>query len=439
MRRPNVLYIHSHDTGRYIQPYGYQIPTPNLQALAEDGVLFRRAYCANPTCSPSRAALVTGRYPHQNGMFGLAHRGWSMYDYGEHIIHSLRSAGYDTALSGIQHIADEPLTDQIGYDTVLIPPGVRGSPELSAATFLHQHAGDERPFFLSVGFGETHREFPAGDHGVDPAYVLPPAPLPDTPETRTDMAAYIAHARTLDRKMGVVFDALRDTGQWDNTLIICTTDHGIAFPRMKCNLEDHGIGVMLLMRAPDTGPMHGRAVHGLASQIDIVPTICDYCQVDPMAACEGVSLRPLLTGTAQTVRDEIFAEVNYHACYEPMRCIRTDRYKYIERCSDRERPVLPNCDDSLSKDVLLAAGWPAPRPAMLYDTLLDPHESANRVDDPALAEVRDDLRARLRSWQERTADPILEGPIPPPDDAVFNDIDAVRVGPTAPWERCPQY
>ncbi len=96
----NILYMHSHDTGRYIQPYGCGIPTPNLQTLAEEGVLFRQAFCANPTCSPSRAALLTGSYPHQNGMFGLAHRGWSLDDYSQHLVHTLTAHGYAAALAG---------------------------------------------------------------------------------------------------------------------------------------------------------------------------------------------------------------------------------------------------------------------------------------------------------------------------------------------------
>ena len=82
---PNILYIHSHDTGRYVQPYGYQVPTPNIQLLADQGVLFREAFCAAPTCSGSRASLLTGQYCHNNGMLGLAHRGWSLNDYGEHL------------------------------------------------------------------------------------------------------------------------------------------------------------------------------------------------------------------------------------------------------------------------------------------------------------------------------------------------------------------
>src|ERR671929_1909800 len=95
---PNILYIHSHDSGRYLQPYGHAVPTPNLQRLASEGVLFRRAFSCAPTCSPSRAALLTGQFPHQNGMIGLAHRGFRLNDYSRHLVHTLREAGYWSAL-----------------------------------------------------------------------------------------------------------------------------------------------------------------------------------------------------------------------------------------------------------------------------------------------------------------------------------------------------
>jgi N-sulfoglucosamine sulfohydrolase len=91
---PNIIYLHSHDTGRYVQPYGHQIPTPNIQRLADQGLLFRRAFCAAPSCSGSRACLLTGQWAHVNGMTGLAHRGWKLDDYGRHLVHPLREAGY---------------------------------------------------------------------------------------------------------------------------------------------------------------------------------------------------------------------------------------------------------------------------------------------------------------------------------------------------------
>src|SRR6201997_1012479 len=106
-RTPNILYIHSHDSGRYLQPYGHAVPAPNLQRLAEGGVIFRNAFNAAPTCSPSRASLLTGMCPHSNGMFGLAHRGFVLNDYRQHILHTLRGAGYFSALVGLQHIAKD--------------------------------------------------------------------------------------------------------------------------------------------------------------------------------------------------------------------------------------------------------------------------------------------------------------------------------------------
>src|SRR5205823_10091337 len=100
---PNIVYIHSHDSGRYLQPYGHAVPTPNLQRLATEGVLFRQAFSVAPTCSPSRASLLTGQCPHRNGMLGLAHRGFALNDYRKHIIHTLKRAGYRSVLVGLQH------------------------------------------------------------------------------------------------------------------------------------------------------------------------------------------------------------------------------------------------------------------------------------------------------------------------------------------------
>src|SRR5690554_1143196 len=113
----NILYIHTHDTGRYIKPYGYSIPTPNLMRFAEQGTLFRQAYCTSSTCTPSRSALLTGRYPHSNGMIGLAHRGFSIHDYDQHLARFLGRHGYETVLCGEQHEAAQ--TEILGYQRVL--------------------------------------------------------------------------------------------------------------------------------------------------------------------------------------------------------------------------------------------------------------------------------------------------------------------------------
>src|SRR5262245_5628650 len=182
--RPNILYIHSHDSGRYLQPYGHAVPTPNLQRLANEGVLFRQAFNAAPTCSPSRASLLTGMCPHSNGMFGLAHRGFVLNDYKQHILHTLRPAGYYAALFGVQHIARDP--NAIGYDKAHTFQGNRVE-DVSAAAAEFIHNAPKAPLFVDVGFHETHRPFRKAGPREDPRCCLPPAPLPDTPQTRQDI------------------------------------------------------------------------------------------------------------------------------------------------------------------------------------------------------------------------------------------------------------
>src|SRR6195256_1415867 len=113
---PNVLYLNSHDTGRYVQPYGHAIPTPNIQWLADQGVMFRNAFCAAPSCSGSRAALLTGSYCHNNGMMGLPRPGFSLFDSHQHIGHALREAGYHSELIGEQHVSAAP--EVLGFDVV---------------------------------------------------------------------------------------------------------------------------------------------------------------------------------------------------------------------------------------------------------------------------------------------------------------------------------
>jgi arylsulfatase A-like enzyme len=422
--RPNIVYIHTHDIGRYVQPYGYAVPTPNIQQLAEQGVLFRQAYCANPTCSASRASLLTGLYPHNNGMTGLAHRGWSLNDYSQHIIHTLKAAGYQAVLSGTQHVIsnlDGKGWQKIGYDRNL---GSQSEAHKHAVNFLESNP--TQPFFLSVGFGDTHREFLPLNDIDDPRYCRPPDPLPDTPETREDMARFKVSARVLDAKMGAVFQALEKTGLAENTLVICTTDHGIAFPHMKCNLTEGGIGIMLIMRGPG-GFNDGRVVDSMVSHIDIFPTICELLGIEPPQWLQGNSLMPLIKGEVTSVRDEIFAEVNYHAAYEPMRCIRTNRWSYIRRFDGRQRPVLPNCDDGLSKTLWLTHGWAdmAPDEEALYDLMFDPHEAYNLVGNERYAETLASLRSRLFNWMHETDDPLLAGPIPAPQGAVVNDPDGL--------------
>lgn len=421
--RPNIVYLHSHDSGRYLQPYGQPVPTPNIQKLASAGVLFRQAFSAAPTCSPSRASLLTGQCAHRNGMLGLAHRGFSMADYSHHLLHTLRKAGYRSTLAGLQHIASDPT--QIGFDELLRPKNTQAATVAPlAAEFLSRRVA--APFFLDVGFFETHREYPEPTVEDDPRYLQPPVPLPDTPQTRRDMAGFRASARLLDRGVGVVLDALARNGLAANTLVISTTDHGIAFPRMKCSLTDAGFGVSLIMRGPGVFS-GGKVCDAMISHLDVFPTLCELLEIERPAWLDGRSMLPALRGEKKEINEEVFAEVNYHASYEPVRAVRTQRYKYIRRYGGRITPVLPNCDDGPSKSVWLEAGWrgrDVPQEE-LYDLIFDPTEQNNLRADPKSATALRDMQGRLQRWMTRTSDPLLKGPVPAPAGAKVNPVDGV--------------
>ena len=418
---PNILYIHSHDTGRYVQPYGHAIQTPNIQRLAEQGILFRKAFCVAPTCSPSRAGLLTGQYAHCNGMIGLAHRGFSLNDYNQHLVHTLRKAGYYSVLIGEEHLSKDPKDS--GYD--LVSKVERNQADIVAPAAIELLNHDlPQPFFLSVGFFETHRDFLKPTSIDDMKDCLPPVPLPDTDETRRDMAGFKASARALDQGIGAVLEALDANGLSDNTLVICTTDHGIAFPRMKCNLTDHGIGVLLIMRGPG-GFTGGKVSEALVSQIDLFPTICDLLNIDHPSWLQGRSIMPLIRGETEEIHDALFAEVTFHAAYEPKRAVRTQRWKYIRRFDHHLGPVLANCDDSPSKQMLIQYGWEKQlRPLeQLYDLIFDPNEACNLAHDRSVGTILEELRVRLDDWMRTTDDPLLYGPVSAPHGAELNDPD----------------
>ena len=156
-KRPNIILMHSHNTGTFVQPYGHSVPTPNLQRLAEEGVLFRNTFSAAPTCSPSRASFLTGLYPHSAGMLGLAHRGFRMDDYDRHIVNILRGNDYHTALAGVEHTTSD--LGAVGYDEILssadtnYPGGANHSDAVAAvAGFIKSSA--RQPFFSLSGSGK---------------------------------------------------------------------------------------------------------------------------------------------------------------------------------------------------------------------------------------------------------------------------------------------
>lgn len=436
----NIIYMHTHDSGRYLSPYGYNIPTPAIMKFAKEATVFRQCYCAGPTCSPSRAGLLTGYCPHENGMQGLASRGFQLNDYSHHLANYLGKNGYYTALCGIQHEA--PDYHMIGYDEIV------GSQDFNmdqteasmeewdyantkeACAFLKRRSKEDgKPFFLSMGWFNTHREYPRADQEINPDYLAAPAPLYDCDVNRRDMADYCQSAKVVDNCFEEIMTCLEETKLRRDTLIILTTDHGIAFPRMKCTLYDTGIGVAFIIDYPGN-PKRGKATDALMSQLDVFPTVCELAGIPIPPWVAGRSILPFMEGKAEKIRDEIYAEVTYHAAYEPKRCIRTERYKLI-RIFDYHNGVVPaNIDEAISKDFLVENGYLEKKRVKeyLFDLWLDPYERENLTDNEKYADVYNDLSVKLENWMKQTNDPILKygSRVPKPKGARINRLTCLN-------------
>lgn len=412
---PNIIYIHTHDTGRYVSPYGHAVPTPHIARLAGEGVLFRTAHTAAPTCSPSRAALLNGNWPHENGMIGLVHRGARLLDPRQHLANVLSAAGFDSALVGLQHVAPQDELGALGYGEVIdLTANHARDVGPAAAAWLAGRSSD-KPFFLSVGFFETHRVYPDADPADDPRYLTPPPGYPDTADVRGDTARLHTSLRSVDHAVGQVLAALAASGREKDTMVIFTTDHGLPWPEAKCNLGDAGTGVALIMRGP-SGFSGGKVIDALVSQIDLFPTLMDVLGLERPTWLRGESLVPLVVGAAEEIRGEIFAEVTCHAAAEPMRAIRTKEWLYIRRFDGGGLRVLPNVDEGDAKTLYLHHGWTANPPATraLYNVVIDPLEKRNRIDDEDCAEIVAGLDGRLLEWMNATNDPLLDPEWAPP-------------------------
>lgn len=417
----NIIYLHTHDTGRWIQPYNPSVSTPHLMDLAKEGTLFRNAYCCGPTCSPSRSALLTGEYPHCNGMLGLAHRGFKLKDYSRHLANYLKTQGYETALFGMQHEAARG--EDIGYDILFSDPrreerdmwDIRNG-EKALEYLRGEH---KKPFFLSYGLECTHKPYPEPE--VNDNYVAVPSCLPDTRETRRDFAGFITSAKRADECLGRILWEVKSQGLDKNTLIIYTTDHGVALPHMKCTLYDTGIGVSLILKYPGNKSA-GKALDSLVSQLDLFPTMCQLAGLQTPDWLQGVSLAPLLNGETEEVRHEVFAEVTYHAAADPMRCVRTARYKYIKKYGNQKGYLPANIDSGESKELLLKAGllnWEIPE-EMLFDLYLDPEERVNLTGRPGYEGIYKEMKGLLMKHQEETGDFIGKGELKRPRGIVLN-------------------
>lgn len=381
--RPNIVHIICHDLGRHLRCYGRpDVASPNLDRLAAEGVRFANCFTPSPPCSPARGCMMTGRYAHSNGQIGLTHRGFPLPDGEQTIVDYLNDAGYVTAHIGFQHERQE--RSQNRYQRYGPDDGDCEAAARAAGDFLADSRGTDAPFYLNVGFNEVHLPFTREVYAPDdPVSVSVPAWLPDNVGVREELGRFNGAIRWMDEAVGTIMNAVHGAGRDHDTVVLFTTDHGMAFPRAKGMLYDAGIGVALIARLPERVGRNGYAVGELISTIDIAPTLVELAGAPIPQAVQGQSFLGLLAGGSYEPNKRVFAEKNYHDCYDPIRAVRTAGYKYIRNFETRRKIILSS---DLKVSSASAEMWPwanEPRDAEeLYDLRADPAEMRNLAASP---------------------------------------------------------
>jgi arylsulfatase A-like enzyme len=394
------------------------------------------AYATAPQCSPSRASIATGRYPHNNGVMGLAHHGfdWEPSPSTPHVAAILGAAGFETHIFGMQHVSIHP--ERLGFQH----EHGNGAGRIIAADVERVLAAAPRDqrLYLEINFEDTHRPYPSvKEEGHDRVDV--PAYLPAGPEAESEFQALQVAIKEMDAAAGRVLAALNKAGRAERALVIFTTDHGLPMPRAKCTLYDAGLEVALLMRWPEGGIVGGTTRPELVSNVDILPTVLEAAEASPLpfgaarsalgerarvrglsnslpADIDGRSLLPVMRRESYEPRECVFAEKTFHSYYDPMRCIRTHRHKYIRNFETGFAVEVPG-DIQLSP-IFRAdpSRYSRDRESVveLYDLEADPLEQHNLAGTAGIKAIEDRLSAELWSWMRETDDPLLKGPIPSP-------------------------
>jgi N-sulfoglucosamine sulfohydrolase len=472
----NIVFYIADDMGAFLGCYGYpQAKTPHMDALAADGVIFTRAYATTASCSASRSVIMTGLHNHANGQYGHQHAYHKFGLYPNTVTVALpqvmRQAGYRTGLFGKNHVGPGAV---IQYD-VEKGEKSRNTVQLVETAFEFMSAQDERPFIAYIGTSDPHRDgktdnsnpykpnmfgnladkksFPGvAETFYQPEEVFVPPFLPDTPTCRAELVHYYQSVSRVDAGLGHLVKRLKEAGLYDKTLIIVTSDHGMAFPGGKTTVYEPGLNVPLIVRNP-YAQKRGLKNDALVSHTDLTPTMLDLAGgLDPktngprkmvnaeawakengftkqdnrgpkFTSYHGRSWLPILEQTGDPSREAIYASHTFHEIqmYYPMRVIRDGKYKLIWN-------IAHGLPYPFASDLWAAPSWQAQwqqgknakygfrtvdqyihRPAFeLYDMEYDPDERTNLALDPAHRATLEAYQAKLKKFQEEYQDPWVQ-------------------------------
>lgn len=433
--KPNILLICSDQhTPGVTGCYGNsQVQTPHIDSLAEEGVTFDAAYCTSPVCVASRLSMLTGRHPYQIGVWGLADTipsttptwpiplsiaGWETIICGRmHLVYGDRNHGFERRLCGDayptmrNHFAywtkDEPEVTHAGravQDSGLGTARHDAEDAIAegfALKFIHgvNPSKQKRPFAMCTGFYRPHTPFLAppdqaamyANLEVEPPESLESLPRfyrslsrhfgleadpPSEEDCRRAVRMYYAMVTGLDRRIGLICNALKQQGLWENTIVIYTSDHGEMLGRhglwFKGALYEEAARVPLIIRIPDS-LKKGIRVSDPVSHVDLFPTLCEIAGIEPYEFLDGISLMPALTGGSFPKERPVFTEYSDYGIHTPTRMVRIGNHKLI-----------------------YAAGYDL----LLFDLVTDPREENNLAGRPGMQGIVAGLLARiLTGWE----------------------------------------
>lgn len=472
----NIVFIITDDESPTLGCYGDRVAkTPAIDRIAADGVLFRNAFATTASCSASRSVVLSGLHNHRNGQYGHQHHFHKFLTFDDvgrlSLPNVLGKLGYRTGQIGKYHVGPEPVYH---FETYLRGDG-RNAVQMAENAKAFITADDARPFFLYFATADPHRgggidqtsqrelkpdlfgNLPdRGSHlGVtetfyDPADVPVPPFLPDTPETREELAHYYQSCSRVDAGVARLVEILQQAGLYEKTLLVFTSDHGMAFSGGKTTVYEGGLRVPMVVRDPYQ-TRRGFVSDALLSHIDITPTLIDYAggldpqtngptrygidtppprrgptPVDnrnggkPFDAYHGKSWLPALADPQAKHWDSIFASHTFHEIqmYYPMRVVRDDSYKLIWN-------IAHGLPYPFASDLWAASSWQAQfrqgldanygrktvgqyihRPRFeLYDIRTDPDETTNLAENPGYAEILRQYQEKLKQIQREMDDP----------------------------------
>ncbi len=413
------------------------IKTPNLDALSERGVRFENAFCTSASSAASRSVLLTGRYGHATGAYGHVHdyHHFSTFDTIPSLPVILSQNGYFTGRIGKYHVAPESVYhfDQV-YDA-----DPRNTVEMADA--CKSIFESSKPFFLYFCTDDPHRGDPfkpekwsdpnrfgnkdEGYEGVEtvkyrPEDVLVPSFLPDTRQTREELAEYYESISRIDQGFGRLMSHLKESGKMDNTVVIYISDNGMAFPGAKTTLYDPGMKLPCIISDPTLSENRGGVCDAMITWADMTPTLLDIAEVEfNPERFHGHSFHSAIGEEHPLGWDEILAAHNFHeiTMYYPMRVLRDRNYKLIWNVAwQLEYPFASDLWDASTWQRSYRDGSKTfgerlmsdflQRPEFeLYDLNSDPGEAHNIAYDESESERMEQMKERLLERLHQTSDP----------------------------------